>query len=191
MLSGADYARQLYGDVLGWYRSAENKAQIVLTLDGLIVSFLTSSLITNVGDVRAATQEFGLETWALLAVMSTLFLLSVMSAVQCLRSRTYSEEELSKLFAREGVDPQTRETYRPEVMWFFQMLGQLNRDLLEARLLEIETDFEVRARVSQIYYLSRNVTEKHRWVNRAFVFTGSSLSALLLAAVSYVARFMA
>ena len=34
------YSRRLYDDVLGWYRSADAKAQVVIRLDGAFLAFI-------------------------------------------------------------------------------------------------------------------------------------------------------
>ena len=65
-----EYARRLYDRVLAWYESAERKAQLILTLDGLFLSFLTSSLLSKPADLRPVVERFGAETWVFLGFSS-------------------------------------------------------------------------------------------------------------------------
>jgi hypothetical protein len=38
-----DYLRHLYADLLGWYRSADTKGQILLTVNGVLVTVLAGA----------------------------------------------------------------------------------------------------------------------------------------------------
>jgi hypothetical protein len=44
---GLDYSRDLYKLILDWYKNADSKAQVLLTLDGVFLTFLTTSIFTN------------------------------------------------------------------------------------------------------------------------------------------------
>ena len=41
------YLRALYADVLRWYGVADSKAQVILTLNGVIIAFSSSSLLSG------------------------------------------------------------------------------------------------------------------------------------------------
>lgn len=70
-----------------WYSSAEAKAQLVLTVNGLFVTFLTAAALGTRADVVQATAVFGPETWAFLALMALCLALAILSAVICVASR--------------------------------------------------------------------------------------------------------
>ena len=57
-----DHVRALDDRVIGWYRDAERKAQLILTLDGVFLSFLSASAFQKAADLRATTARFGPET---------------------------------------------------------------------------------------------------------------------------------
>jgi hypothetical protein len=79
----------LYDAVVAWYEHAERNAQLILTLDGVFLSFLAASAFKKSTDLRATTSHFGSETWVLLALMATSLIASIVSAVLALRSRMY------------------------------------------------------------------------------------------------------
>src|SRR5688572_10570160 len=72
-----EYARRLYDDVLGWYRSAESKAQIVLGIDGAFLAFLTGAIFTKPDELNAKIQAFSPWTCTLLGLMTVCLLTSV------------------------------------------------------------------------------------------------------------------
>ncbi len=57
-----DYAQALYDRLIGWYEDAERKAQLILTLDGIFLSFLSAFAFRKSADLRATTSDFGAET---------------------------------------------------------------------------------------------------------------------------------
>jgi hypothetical protein len=183
---GIEYARRLHEDVLQWYRSAETKSQIILTLDGVFLGFLAGPLLSGGSEVTGILDSFGSDTWIFLALMALSLAFSILSAVLCLISRTYSKAELNRFFAELMMDPDKPETYRPQGMWFFQHVAGLNKGAFEQRLLQAEPNLEISALASQIYVLGGNVVKKHRWANRGFFFTGSTLLLFLATAVSLV-----
>jgi len=118
--------------------------------------------------------------------MSLALTASIASALFCLRSRIYAGHKLQEFLNRFGVQKDKPETYAPEVMWFFQMVRQLDRDHYKERLRTVDKEFEVRVLASQIHELSGRVLEKHRWINRGFILAGASLIFFLGAAASYL-----
>ena len=182
------YLRRAHEAAADWYRSADAKAQIALTLDGIFVSFITGSLVTRRSDAAEIVEAFGPETWVALAGMVLAIAASLLSAVACLWSRTMSDAELRAAYTEHGVDPGRAATYRPETTLFFQHLAGLDRDELARFAPSIDEGFERTALSSQIVLLSRNVVKKHRWVNRAFALTAAGLACFLAVGASYVVR---
>jgi hypothetical protein len=183
-----EHVQALYNGIVAWYEHAERKAQLILTLDGVFVSFLSASAFKKSADLRATTSHFGPETWVLLGLMAASLVVSIASAVVALRSRLYSRAELEHYLARHRVDTTTEATYGPAVTWFFQHLAELDPGVLAGVLRRADTDFVVRSLVASVVPLAQNVVRKHRWVNRGFFFAGMVLIFFLGAAVSYVWR---
>jgi Family of unknown function (DUF5706) len=163
-----EYSRRLYANVLGWYESAERKAQLILTIDGLVLSVVTASLALT-GDADRSFDDVGPVTWVLLALMFASFLGSLYSVVLCLVSRTAAGE-------REEAG----------AMWFFGMVARWEPERFRAAVRERAADdgFETDELLGQVAVLSRNVSRKHAWVNRAFVATALAFAfgALAIAA---------
>ena len=84
-----EYARSLYDDVVYWYKNADTKAQILLTLMGVFVGFLTSSIIVGATDLNEITDciDMNHDIWIVLSIMTATVTLSVLSALACLWSR--------------------------------------------------------------------------------------------------------
>jgi hypothetical protein len=184
--SGAgEYARRLYDDVLGWYKSAEAKAQIVLGVDGAFLAFLTGAIFAKPDELNAKVDAFSRWTWSLLGLMTICLLTSVAAAIYCLWSRIYSKPELEKILAttRQTGDPKL---YPPEHMWFFQMVAALKEDRFLATLRQVDTAFEIEAMGSQILILSENVRTKHRAANAGFSLAAATLILFFLAGLSYL-----
>lgn len=186
--SSVDYARRLYADVLAWYRSAESKAQVILTLDGIFLGAVTGLTLGKREDVAEILHSFGFETSALLVAAGATLGFSIVSAVMCLFSRTYTDDGLRDFYRETGLDPRNASTYAPEAMWFFQHIAGLEREQFQAALASIDADQELRALGSQIHILSSNVTKKHEWVNRAFLSAGLTLIMLLALIADYAVR---
>ncbi len=185
-----EYARRVYGNVLDWYRNADAKAQVILTLDGAFLTLLSTSVFAKHDEVLWAVKHFSPETWVALALMCVSLTGSIISALMCLRSRTYSRNELRTLLGEAGVEGDNSETYTPQVMFFFQMLSQLHPMQLAQRLQSVGKNFEIEALANQLVPLSNNVSRKHIWVNRGFLLAGTTLILFLIAVVAYVARLV-
>jgi len=183
-----EYLRDLEVDLRYWYQAAETKAQVVLTVNGLFVTFLTASALASRSDVVQATAAFGAETWAFLAGMSACMTLAILSAVTCLASRGLGRRKLQRLLGNFAVDPDKADTYAPEMTRFFYFLSALKAAPFIERLRAADQDFIVRALASDIIDFAPYVVAKHRWVNRAFIMTGMTLGFFLCAGVSYVIR---
>jgi hypothetical protein len=173
---------------MSWYESAERKAQLILTLDGIFVSFLTASLLSKPGDVRPIFERFGVETWFFFSSMLASLVLSILSAVLCLVSRLYSRRRLGAEYRRHNVNLREPATYKPEIMWFFQHVAGLRPEAVGRRLAEADEEFEREALATQIVPLARNVVAKHRLANLGFMFAGVVLVSFLGTGVSYVIR---
>lgn len=186
LVSALDYVRRLYADTLDWYKSADSKAQVLLTLDAAFLAFLTSLTFTKHGDLIETVKRFGTETWIFLILMVVSLSGSIVSALVCLWSRIYSRKSLERFLANLRIDE--AKSYPPGVMHFFQTIDRLNRERFLEQLGSVSTEFEIHALGSEIVELSRNVLTKHRWVNRGFALAVFSLILLMAVGISYLAR---
>jgi len=186
--SALEYSRRVFDGVLEWYKNADSKAQVILTLDGAFLAFLTSSIFIEQDKLSKILSEFGVETWLLLALFCLSLTSSILSAEVCLQSRIYSEKEIDAIFRTAGVEVEKSESYKPEFMFFFQFISRLGEKQMAEKLSRVDENFEIEALAHEMCILAKNVKEKHKWVNRGFTFAGLSLIIFLGVAISYIVR---
>lgn len=184
-----DYSRRLLELVINWYNNADSKAQIILTLDGAFLTFLTSSILGNPDNVGKIIGRFGPDTWLLLMLMCLCLVGSIVGALMCLLSRIFLLPKRDSVLRRERARVKTAKKYSPNVMLFFQSVSWLDHDKFQEQLKTVDKEFEVEALASQIHHLSKRVNTKHKAVNYGFVFAGATLVFFLAVGISYVARF--
>ena len=83
------YSNLLFANIVDWYRNADSKAQIILTLDGALIAFLTTSIFRKPGELSEITRSLTLRTWLLLTAMCVCLVGSIISALMCLWSRVF------------------------------------------------------------------------------------------------------
>ena len=198
-----EYLRRLYANVLDWYAEADAKAQLILTLDGIIITLSSSGLVlkSNPAGLTGPPR-------LLLTVASVLLVGSLYFAVDAMHSN------LSEAALRGPDAPEPM----PENAWWFGMIATHSRTEKEARhaslhdtlavsviralrrtgppqpssregvvtdfLSTMDADMERRALASQIVILLAHVLEKHRSVNRGWI-TAAGALALILGAVLF------
>jgi hypothetical protein len=185
-----EYARRLYDDVLGWYHSADTKAQVLLGLDGAFLAFLAAASFQEPDAARALLRAIPAWTWGLLAVMSVTLLMSMAAAIYCLWSRIRFTAPPEARAGHGGAAPGRRDAYPPGSMWFFQHVAALESGRFRRTLDEVDGRFELLAMASQIEILSRNVRRKHVAVDVGFALALATLLLFAMAAVTYVLRFL-
>lgn len=187
--AGREYARNLFANVISWYGSADTKAQVVLTLDGAFLAFLTGTVFAKPDDLEETLARFTPLTWWLLGAMALCLAASIACALLCLWSRLYWKSRSADRMDEYKVVAEDAATYVPERSWFFQDVRRLDPEQLVLWLEKADPGFELRALAAQAHELSRNVAKKHAWVNGGFVFAGCALVLFLAAGASYLASF--
>jgi len=183
-----EYTRRVFEGVLDWYKNADSKAQVILTIDGAFLAFLTSSVFMEQDKLSKILSGFGVETWLLVALMCATLAGSILSAILCLWSRVYGKDRLDGILRKGGVEVNKSETYKPQFMLFFQFLSRLQPEQMAEKLSAMNEKYEIEAFAYETQILSENVVKKHHWVNLGFVLAGLSLLLFLSVAVSYVVR---
>jgi len=180
------YINAVYAHVEHWYENADRKAQIVLGLDGAFLSFITSQAFTKATDLRDITVCFGPETTLLLALMALSLAASIVSAITCLHPRLNAERGKTESMLKDEISKRdTAEPIPARLSWFFGYLAQLDQERVARQLQNVDDSFASEALAHEAAKFSRNVLQKHRWADRAFLFASSSLIFLLLATASY------
>lgn len=178
--AAVEYARRLYDDVLGWYHSADVKAQVLLGLDGAFLVFLATAAFQKPDDLKLVIAKFSPWTWRLLAITCATLIISMGAAIYCLWSR------ISFASSRESSPARDADRYAADVMWFFQHVAALEPPKFRNTLFHIKSPFELEAMASQIKELAKNVKRKHIAVDLGFASSVATLLLFMLAAASYV-----
>ncbi len=184
-----DYAHLVFSNVVDWYKNADFKAQIILTLDGALVTFLTTSIFKKPSDLLEVTSKLTPGTWLLLMAMCLTLCGSIASALMCLWSRVNVGIQRDSVLGVErqkiakGIKP-----YSPNVMLFFKTISWLDHDGFQEQLETIDIPFQIKALASQSFLLSERVYRKHVLVNAGFILVGVSLLLFLASGVNYLAN---
>jgi hypothetical protein len=184
-----DYARRLFERIIDWYKTADSKAQIILTLDGVFLTFLTTSVFKNPDELSRIIQRFNFFTWLFLALMCVCLIVSIISALMCLWSRVWLFSKRDAVLVNEKKRLKDAKKYSPNVMLFFKTISWLDHDKFQSQLADVNEEFEIKALASQSYLLSKRVNAKHLLVNLGFVLSGASLIFFLAGGISYLASF--
>lgn len=174
----------MYDRVIDWYKVAESKAQLILTVNGVFVS-IAFGLSTSV-DAGGRSSKPGPETWVFLGTGALALCASIICAAVCLQSRHRSN--LRADFVELGLNPDDPSTYGAEALWYFGHIAQLPQRHVVAKLRAADQHFEVNALTYNVHGLARVVLRKHRFINAGWTLTALGLIALVLAAASFIVR---
>ena len=183
-----EYSRFLYEDVKDWYKNADTKAQILLTLMGAFVTFLTSSLFMKADDLLEITKCITQITWGVLITMVGTVTLTVICGLACLWSRIPLHKYAWTEPVTKGVDKKEQSPISDRRIGFFATLITLDKNRFHSHLQQIKQEDEIDIRLEQTYYFSRNVYKKHFYIDIGFVLAVMSLLLFLLAGALYVSN---
>jgi Family of unknown function (DUF5706) len=177
---GREYASKLYADVLGWYHSADSKAQAILGFDGALLAFLAATAFGAPDDIRElinASQLVHVLLWAMAASL----LLSMVFAFICVWSRGHQASPTAATLAPARLPA--------EEMWFFQFIARHPRDRFLETLQAVDEAFEMQAVGHQVRTLAVNVRKKHFAVDVALAAAMCALLLLGIAAVAHLSHY--
>jgi hypothetical protein len=181
-----EYARRMYDRAIDWYKVAESKAQLILTVNGVFATITFGLLSGNVSELRRSRAAIGPETWVFLAAAFAALCCSIGLAAACLRSR--HEENVRRDFEQLKVDPAKIDTYRPEALWYFGHLAKLDWEAVVEKLRGADYKFELIALTYNVHGLATVVLRKHRLINAGWTLTSVALVALIAAGASVLVR---
>jgi hypothetical protein len=182
-----DYVCRLFNDVRDWYKNADLKAQILLTLDGVFLAFLMTMVTMKKDDLDKIVAQFNFYTWGFLALTAACLTLSIILAIRCLWARILPQNVIDRNLAQLERESKNRKIYLSKKMWYFQYISQYETEEFQEDLLEVDKELEIRAMGSQIVWTSKEAVKKYRSINYAFLFAGLSLIFFLAIGVSYLA----
>lgn len=179
---GPGYVRYLYDSTRRWYATAENKAQLLLTVNGAFVTIVFGTLFGRTNELHADAARFSIGTWLLLGVSVVALASAIACAGLCLWSmHGRAGKELVLL----GVDPDNPDTYKAEALWYFGHLARLQAPAAVNAIRKADQSFEIDALSYNAVDLARKVYRKHRWVNAGWALMALSLITFAAAGVSF------
>jgi hypothetical protein len=184
--SGVEYVRRAYDRAIDWYKVAESKSHILLTVNGAFVTILFGVLSGTIVDVPDLSMKSGVETWVFLGIVVIALTGAISTAAACLLSR--HSHHIKSDFARLGVDPDVPDTYRPEALWYFGHLASLQFDPAVAFLRTADAEFEFKVLTYNLVGLARVVLRKHKLINRGWMLTTLALISVIAAGTSIIIR---
>ncbi len=185
-MADAEYVRRVYERALDWYKVAETKAQLLLTVNGVFVTVVFGIVSGRLGEAHEFADILGVETWVFFLTSTGALLGAVTCAAACLWSQ--HGKNIKEAFARLGVDPDTPASYRPEVLWYFGHLANLRIESAAAMISQADRRFEITALSYNVVQLSGIVLRKHRLVNAGWALTALALILLIGGGVSVFIR---
>jgi hypothetical protein len=185
-VDGLDYARRVYDMIIDWYKTAEKKAQLLLTANGAFATILFGIVSSNLSGLRQFGVSAGAETWVFLTVTVAAFCGAVGLASAGLLSRHRHNIKLD--FTRLGVQPEEPKTYKREAVWYFGHIASLQFGPTVDLLRTADPRMEFDSLTYNVVGLSRVVLRKHRLVNLGWMLTAVAVFAMTSAAVSLVIR---
>lgn len=177
-----EYARRLWDNTVYWYGSADTKAQVILTLDGAFLAFLTGSIFSKPDDLKLIVSQFSSSTWVLLGLMLVSLLTSIFCAIFCIWARLHPRKEVIERLKKN--DGNTH--YHYDVLWFFQFIGALEQEKFLRSIEALDVNTEIKVLGEDIFHLARNIRVKHIAVNTGFILIIITLILFFLAALSYM-----
>lgn len=185
-----EYTWRIFNSNIDWYKNADTKAQIILSLDGIFLAFVTNSIFMKRADLIALLVGFTVWTWLLFGLMCVALAGSILCAIACLWSRIpLTKRGRDKYLASHNIQVDKLDTYLPEATFFFQKISWLKSDLYQRLLLSADKRFEIEALGPDIHTIASNVVKKHRLVDVGFLLTGISLLLFLATGISYLVSF--
>lgn len=172
-----DFVRELHRDVVRSVREQYSRAQIALTLDGLVISVLIG-IISSAPDGLAATVDLGGPATTLLAAAALASLaLSAGAAVMTLYSKHMS-----------GVKPQASSSVPvpDDQLWFYARIAEVAEDDFVGAVCGVDAARETRIRAQQVATMAPIMTKKAAWLNRAYVFATLGIALFVASALNYL-----
>ena len=108
-----EYSRSVFNYLMDWYNVADAKGRLLLTLNGIYITVLSSVALASPHDLINHKATLTPAAWILLAGAAAATAISILSAIGCLYSRL-SNADLDKYLGRFAErDPAAASPYRP------------------------------------------------------------------------------
>ena len=169
-------AEKIYKQVLDWYKSAEKKAQIMLTILSSFIVFSTGIIFSNPDSFEKTLAKFDALMFLLLILTVICVLYGIYTSFKCLESRMRISEP--------SVNGETN-TYYEKDMYFFGSHSRQSEEVLYNTLCAMTDEKSVKMYTTHIIILSKNVVQKHKYINLALISVAMAVTFLLIIVAYY------
>jgi hypothetical protein len=104
--ANVEYVRRMYDRIIDWYKVAEAKAQLLLTVNGAFVTVAFGLLSGSIAELRRSLDAAGALTWLFLMLAVVALSGSILAASATLLSQ--HGRHIREDFAQLGINPMTR-----------------------------------------------------------------------------------
>ena len=174
---------------MDWYKVAEAKAQLILTVNGVFITIGFGIVSAKPDDVSVPTRDLSPVTWVFLALSVSALAGAISAAASSLLSRhRHNIKADFKHLDIDIKDEAPRLPYPAESLWYFGHLGSLPFRQAVESFDQIDEEDEFKILTFHVVGLSRVVLRKHRLINIGWLLTSIALLSLLAAITSYAIR---
>ncbi|WP_077487880.1 hypothetical protein [Sinomonas mesophila] len=167
------FARSLHEDLLTNNRDLYGRAQMVLTLDGLIASAIGAVVSTSPDEVARSAALAGPVVGSIVLLALALLAASVTCALIALHVRRGSSPRPASV----GVGH----------LWSWARIAEVDPADFQDAAGQVTEELETQVRLHQITVMARFMRVRANWTNRAFVAAAASFVLLVLANALHLA----
>jgi hypothetical protein len=167
-----DYARAVHMEARESNQDLMRRAQIVLSLDGIVIVAVGAALAGKTDELRKTVAVFAASTWVILGVAAAALMGSVLASAMT-------------LFSRRRQGPSATSGARadePATMWYYNAIAKLDRARFIERAEQADALFEIRARLTPVTIMAPIMVRRARWLNCAFACTALAFVAFAIGA---------
>ena len=139
------FSRGVYASTMDWYKVADSKGQLLLALNGVYITALSSVTTASSQRLVQIHASLPLATLFLLAGAALATAISILMAIACLYSRLSDAtlNELRKSFTEQDAQGGIR--YRPAALYWFGTIARADRDIGLKMVQSADEAFELSA----------------------------------------------
>lgn len=165
-----DYWEKIHNDLLYWYNIADTKSSGIISLNAMLLGFVTISAFVNPSTIGTAHNGIGPVDTALLIGL----LVSVMTSVVCAVKALWANISI-ELYSKIGKRNKNLSTNEKIPLIFFSHIAEHYHEKEGDKFFQFEVnkfkskDNYLQALASQITILSSKLVTKFFWINVSYI----------------------
>jgi hypothetical protein len=171
-----EYARHLHTQIFQANRDLHTRAQVVLTVNGLVISTLGTIAASQPEELKIVLGSFRPTTWVLLFTTGIALVLSVVSAALCLMSTYRKTRTMSHKASIHEADDK----------WFYGDIAKVDRERFLRLASTADEYWETRARLVQAWIVAPIIRSRAKRLNLAYGFAALAFTSMALTLGDYM-----